>query len=129
MKNFSENYKREFKKEALQFLFLCDKRDGNILLNKNSDTGEFVRLACIALALSYKKMFLKIVATAEKNFDEFFKELADRNDNFELICKWTNEFIENIENSKAKELVREYWRQTEKKLDRNNFTVKQLLFL
>lgn len=129
MKNFSENYKREFEKEAMQFLFLCDKRDGNILLNKNSDTGEFVRLACIALAFGYKKMFLKIVATAEKNFDKFFKELADRNDNFELICKWTNEFIENIENSKAKELVREYWRQTEKKLDRNNFTVKQLLFL
>ena len=129
MNNFSENYKREFKKEALQFLFLSGEKDGNILLNKNSDTGEFVRLACIALAFGYKKMFLKIVATAEKNFDEFFKELANRNDNFELICKWTNEFIENIENSKAKELVREYWRQTEKKLDRNNFTVKQLLFL
>ena len=129
MNNFSENYKRELKKEALQFLFLSGEKDGNILLNKNSDTGEFVRLACIALAFGYKKMFLKIVATAEKNFDEFFKELANRNDNFELICKWTNEFIENIENSKAKELVREYWRQTEKKLDRNNFTVKQLLLL
>lgn len=128
MSDFLKQYKKELEQEATQFLFLCNKRDGNILLHKNSDNGELVRLACIALVFGYKKMFLKIAATVEKNFDEFFKELTNRNDNFEQICIWTDEFIENIENSKAKELSREFWLERKKTLDRENFTVKQLLF-
>lgn len=128
MSDFLKQYQKEFEKEVTQFLFLCGKEDGKMLIDKKTDAAELVRLACISLVFGYKKVFLKIAATADKNVDEFLETLENTGGNFAQICNWTNEFIENIENSKAKELSREFWLERKKTLDRENFTVKQLLF-
>lgn len=127
--NYKQQYYEELEKELTQFLFLCGKKDGNILISKAEEFNidEHVRLACIAIVFEYKKLLLKIIAHCEKYNAQFMKGLEAVSENFIKIDEWVNSFIENIEQSEARKLVHEAWRNKKATLDINNFNIRQLL--
>lgn len=127
--NFKKEYEENLLKELEQILFLCSKKDATILLSKpkQSEITEFVRLACIALVLGYKKVLLLIIARIEKYFDLFIKELEGASRDFAKIDKWFNDFIENIENSEVKKMTYVFWAEQKSKTNTNNFNINQLL--
>lgn len=127
--DFMQQYRKELEKELTQFLFLCGKEDGKVLItaaNKNNLDAR-TRLACIAIVFGYKKILLKIFAQCEKYFDEFTAKLDSVSRNFLLIDGWVNLFIDNIEYPEAQKLSREFWAEQKANLDLNNFNIRQLL--
>lgn len=129
MCSFSKQYKRELEEEAMQFLIMCGKEDGKILIlhNKETDLNGLARLACISLVFVYKKLFMHIATTAENNLVDFLNRLSVIDGNFDLLDEWLNSFIVNIVNDKVRKLASELWLARKQELDRNNFTVKLLL--
>ena len=81
------NYQKAFEQEAMQFLFLCDKKDIKLLVYryKKCNMDEYIRLAAIALTFGYKKIFIKISSQVEKNFDDFMAGFDKLNNNFALL--------------------------------------------
>ncbi len=127
--DFKQQYKSELENELTQFLFLCGKKNGKILMSKakRNDVDEYVRLACIAIVFGYKKLLLKIIAHTQKFFDEFMKGLKNIGGNFFKIDEWTTEFINNIATPDAQKLARDFWAERKEFLDINNFNIRQLL--
>ncbi|MCM1546292.1 MAG: hypothetical protein NC033_04575 [Clostridiales bacterium] len=127
--NFMQEYNKGLEKELTQFLFLCGKEDGLILISdvNESEISEHVRLACIAIVFGYKKVFMKIVAHAEKYFDEFMKELKNASENFLKIDGWINEFIKKINYPDAQNLMLEFWNEQKRTLNPFGFDFRQLL--
>lgn len=129
MSDFMTNYEKELEQEIFQFLFLADERDVKILDSRyrKKNMNEFVRLACITLVYGYRKLFLKIMASVEKDADEFFKYLDGLNGKFDLIDGWINGFIERVKDKTAQNLTREYWEEKKATIDKNNFEIRNLL--
>lgn len=129
MKDYKTIYKKELENELTRFLFLCDKKDAQIILSqtKKNYSAEHLRLACVCMIFGYKKLFLKIVALAEKNIDNFFKDLENLNENFVQIDKWATDFVENITLPEIQELARKFWKNKKQTIDAKNFNIKQLL--
>ena len=129
MGNFIKQYQKELEKEMMQFLFLCGKKDGTILIEHNAkdNLADIVRLAVIAITLDYKKVFLKIAASVQGHTSDLIKEFEKLNGNFALVDLWLNDFIENIEDGKARGIVGNFWRERKKTLDCENFSVDKLL--
>lgn len=127
--NCMERYQKELETELKQFLFLCGQRDKDILISKNKKgkIGDFARLACIALVFDFRKTFLKITVNVEKYFDEFKNYLDGVN--FFKLEEWMNDFIENVENPKARKLVCEVWSDTKKLLNPENFKIRNIFDL
>lgn len=127
--NYMERYQKELETELKQFLFLCGQRDKDILISKNKKgkIGDFARLACIALVFDFRKTFLKITANVENYFEEFKNYLDEVN--FFKLNKWMNDFIENVENPKARELVCEVWSEIKKLLNPENFKIRNIFDL
>ena len=126
MNGDKQKYKEELENELTQFLFLCGKKDGNILISevKKEELGEHVRLACIAIVFDYRKLLLKIVARTEQYFDELTERLD--NDDFLKLDEWVTTFIDNVSNPGARKLAGVYWKEKKSKLDLNNFNIRQL---
>lgn len=122
-------YQEEFKKEAPQFTFLLCKEDLKILVRryKRKNLDDNVRLACIALFYGFKNVFLKIFATVERDTKKFIAGFDSLNGNYALFESWINNFIDGVQDEGARNLVREYWEEREQKLDKDNFTVQQIL--
>ncbi len=125
--NYMEQNNQETEKELAQFLFLCGKKDREILLlNNDSEFKELARLACISLVLGFKKMFLKITTIVENRFEEFLHALDILNENFTLLNEWFAEFINDTEYEETRKLLNEFWNERKKKLDCKDFKVKLL---
>ncbi len=122
-------YQEEFKKEAPQFTFLLCKEDLKILVRryKRKNLDDNVRLACIALVFGFKNVFLKIFATAQRDTKKFIAKLDSLKGNYALFEDWINKFIDGVQNEAVRNLIREYWEEREQKIDKDNFTVQQIL--
>lgn len=126
MGNFIKQYKKELKKEAKQFLFLCGEEDGKTLLT-SKNANELVRLACIAVAFGYTKLFMRIAADSDRDIDEFLEILEHLDGNFILVDKWVAAFIDNISCEEVRALAREFWLERKSALDNSDFKIRNLL--
>lgn len=128
MGKFFDNYQQKFEEEAKQFIFLCGERDRMILVKKyNKDNmADYIRLAFIAVTYGYKRIFLKIAATVEKDMNDFLNGLNILDGNFALLEKWINDFIDNISRQDVQDLARKYWEERKKEIDKVNFKGKVL---
>ncbi len=122
-------YQTEFIKEAEQFLYLINTKDAKILAQryKRKNMEEYVRLACIALVFGFKKVFMKIFTIVERDTKKFIARLDSLKSNYALFEDWINKFIDGVQNEAVRNLIREYWEEREQKIDKDNFTVQQIL--
>ncbi len=75
----------------------------------------------------FKNVFLKIFATAQRDTKKFIAKLDSLKGNYALFEDWINKFIDGVQNEAVRNLIREYWEEREKKIDKDNFTVQQIL--
>ena len=88
---------------------------------------DLLRLACIAIILDYRFIFLNIIGNIEKDIDEFINMLDSLNGNFDKIDRWMNDFIQKVKHIEAQALVSELWEKRKKEIDTQNFEVRQFL--
>ncbi len=81
----------------------------------------------MTLVLGYKRLFMKICATIEKDLKKFLNQLTVLDNNFDLLESWVIQFISTIRKDKARKLLEEFWQQRKTEFDLKNFTVRQLL--
>ena len=94
---------------------------------KKCNLPEIARLGALTLVLGYKRLFMKICATIEKDLKKFLNQLTVLDNNFDLLESWVIQFISTIRKDKARKLLEEFWQQRKTEFDLQNFTVRQLL--
>ncbi len=130
MGKFLDEYKKALDNETMQFMYLCSKSDLNMLIEgykKKCNLPEIARLGALTLVLGYKRLFMKICATMEKDLKKFLNQLTVLDNNFDLLESWVIQFISTIRKDKARKLLEEFRQQRKTEFDLQNFTVRQLL--
>lgn len=124
-----DDYEKLLEDEIMQFMFLASNRDRHMLIGdyKKENIPEYVRLASIAMVFGYRRLFLKITATAEADFKDFMGGFDILNGNFNLLDNWINEFIERIKVDEVRKISREFWEEKKTTIDKDNFTLRQML--
>lgn len=127
MKIDARDYEEKFQNERMQFLFLCGKADADILLRiKKSKMEDYVRIACIAVILGYKTVFLDVVVIIESRIGQFMKELEKADNDIEKLNRWMSDFTDGIACSEAKVLVCQLWEEQKKNLNASASIIKRI---
>lgn len=130
MGKFLDEYKKELDNEIMQFMYLCSKSDLHMLVEgykKKCNLPEIARLGALTLVFGYKRLFMKICATMEKDLKKFLNQLTVLDNNFNLLESWVIQFISTISDDEARKSTEEFWQQRKTEFDLQNFTVRQLL--